>query len=342
MIFHKITFYIFVFCFFFLNFNIYSQNIETLNRILVSISSVSISEIDYDYGLAKYQKIRKDLKHVDGKASIRTQVIDFLINRAILDIIAEKESIKVSSQAIENEIKRRMDFLGIKDEKVFASRIEGEFKLPYKIWKSEIPFELKKRQVIQIRLSMTPPTENEIKLWYRKNKQKLGLEVKFKMIGLIPKNNSISEESRVYEELKSIRSSLVKSPSTFFSLAKSSRNIKDLRKDPIFFKWASLFEVYKFDQNVAQMLSTMRPGTISTIFRDGKKRYVICKLESRRVPPLETVRGNIMNILYQEKENDYFYKWLKKQREKFSILYFDEAYIKENGIKVKKETFQLN
>ena len=282
--------------------------------------------------------LRKTMKNIDRRSSLRTQVLDFLINKAIVDLIAENESITISKRAVKTEIKRRMHFVGIQKEKIFAKKIEQELKIPYKIWKSEIPFELKKRQIIQIRLSVPPPTEQEIKKWYYKNKRKLGWEVKFKVIGKKPKNNSISEETKIYEEMKSIRKSLLSNKKMFSIIAKGPRNLS-IFKTPFFLKWNSLFEIYKFDPNLAEVLSQMKTNTISIIFRDQKQRYLICLLEARRNPPLENVKTNIMNILYQEKENQVFNKWLKEEKKKLSISYFDREYIKENKIQTKEKTF---
>ncbi|EMO06200.1 hypothetical protein LEP1GSC116_3351 [Leptospira interrogans serovar Icterohaemorrhagiae str. Verdun HP] len=57
---------------------------------------------------------------------------------------------------------------------------------------------------------------------------------------------------------------------------------------------------------------------------------------------MENLRGGIQNILYRDKEEDTFHRWLKESRAEIPIQIFDEAYRKENKIPLKEETFHLD
>lgn len=313
---------------------------ESLNRIVAIVGGISISQIDYERGVEKYKVISKFAPPSRKKQSFRTQVIDFLIDRAIVDIVAEEESIQVNEKRIESEIERRMEQTGSQDLEEFKKNVPKQTGMSYEDWLSDLPYQIKKGQIMQIRVSTQLPSEQEIRAWYRKNKSKVGFEVKFREIAIAPKNSSIDEESRIYKEIASIRAKVLKDPSLFRLIASGPRNDSRFRGGLV--NWMPAFELYKQSAVIASISTQTKPGKISEIYRDESKRYAILYVQGVRPTPLESVRKGIQNVLYRDKEQQAYEDWLKSMREEISITTYDPIYNKENNVKLKEEIFGLN
>lgn len=316
---------------------------ESLNKIIATVGNQSISELDFDDAQDKYQRLTKYLKNEDMRKSLRTRIIDFLIDRAVVDSIAEDESIQVNEKRLESEIEKRMEFMGITSRKQFEKAVESSSGMSYELWYTELPYQIKKTQLMQYKVPNSPPSDKDIRAWYAQNREKVGFEVQYRQIAISPNNDSISEESRIHKEASEIKKNVLSDPASFGLIAGSPRNSDaNLRARKGLMDWVSSFELYKTNRSVAVALSTVPVGSISEVFRDERKRYCIVKVEGKRPTPLDNVRQGIINLLSREKEDENFIKWVRESRSTVPIQIFDEAYKKENKIPDQQEHFNLD
>jgi putative peptidyl-prolyl cis-trans isomerase len=314
---------------------------ESLNQIIAIVGRISISQMDYERGAERYKVIAKFAPPTRKKQSFRSQVIGFLIDRAIVDIVAEEESIQVNEKRIEAEIERRMEQTGSTDLDQFKRGITQQTGMSYEDWLEDLPYQIKKGQLLQIRVSTPLPSEQEIRSWYNKNKSKVGFEVKFREIAIAPANDSIDEESRVYKEIADIRSQTIKDPSLFRLIASGPRNDSRFKNNGGLVNWLPAFELYKQSPTLASIATQTKPDTISEIYRDERKRYCILYVEGSRPTPLETVRRGIQNVLFRDKEQLAFEDWLNTMRSQITVTTYDAIYNKENNIKLKEEIYNI-
>jgi len=312
---------------------------ESLNKILAIVKNISITQIDYEHGEEKYKKLSKFLPKVNHRASMKTQVLDFLIARAIVDITAEEESIQVTEKRIETEIEKRMEVMGIKDRATFEKNIQSQTGMNFDMWISELPYQIKKGQLLQVRVNTKLPSDKEIQEWYNANKNKVGFEVKFREIALIPPKNSLEEETKISKEITSIRNETLKDPGAFKLIASGPRNQSNYRANGGLVDWIPAFELYKLNKIAATIAMGLQEGRVSDVFRDERKRYCIIKLEGKRPTPLELVKKGIQNMLYRDKEEDSFDGWILSRRREMSITIYDKEYIKENKLEAPEESF---
>ncbi|MCB1188903.1 MAG: putative peptidyl-prolyl cis-trans isomerase [Leptospiraceae bacterium] len=318
---------------------------ESINRIIATVGHTSITHLDYLKMEEKYDKMEKFLPKNNTKKgkkspSKNTQIIDMLITRTIVDITAEEETIQVNEKRIESEIERRMEMMNIKEKSEFEKAIEVQSGIPYKLWESELPYQIKKGQLLQIRVSAKMPTEDEIVKWYNQNKAKIGFELRYREIAIVPKDNSIQEEKRVFSEISEIMKEIKKNPSAFPFIASGPRNKSNLRGGLM--DYAPVFDIYNNSKIITSLLSRLQNGEISDIFRDEKKRYVIIRMEGKRFTPLEQVRNGIQNILMREKEDKAFMDWIDERKKEISISIYDKQYLVENKLEAPDETFKYN
>lgn len=312
---------------------------ESINNIMVILGKSPITKIDYELGQAKYDKVRPFIPEIQKNASYKTRVLNFLIDRLIINRAAEEESIQVDEKRVDSEIEKRMKMMEIADEKIFATTIAKQTGIPYDVWVSEIPYQIKKAQLLQVRISSPLPSESEIKKWYNANRHKVGFEVKYREIVMIPNDRSISEEARIFNEIKLLRKEITNAQ-TFRLVASSPRNNSILRAYGGLANYIPAFDLYKKSKILASITSQLSSGEISEVFKDEQNRYCILLLEDKRATPLDQVRRGIQNVLYRDKEEDSFINWLIESRDKIPMKFYDQDYIKENKITKQFEDYE--
>lgn len=305
------------------------------------VGSKSISSLDFEIGAEKYKNLSRFFPNYRKKGSLHSQVMDFLIDRLIVDIAAEEESVQVNEKRIEAEIQKRMEQQGITDLELFKRSIQQQFGLPYEVWLDDLPYQIKKAQLLQIKVSSALPSENEVQNWYNKNKSKVGFEYKFRELVISPANSSIDEETRVFNELADIRKKSIADPSFFRLVASGPRNESRAKASGGLVNWVPTFELYKSHPSTASVLSQVGgQGKFSEVFRDDRKRYCLVYIEGMRPTPLEAVRKGIQGLLYREKEQTSFDDWVTNTRKTTSITVFDPIYAKEHNINNPEEKYE--
>lgn len=314
---------------------------ESLNAVIAIVGPVSISSLDFEKGAEKYKALSRFLPNSRKKGSLHSQILDFLIDRAIVDIASDEESVQVNEKRIEAEIQKRMDAQGITDIEVFKKSIPQQFGLPYEVWLDDLPYQIKKAQLLQIKISPPLPSEQEIQNWYNKNKAKVGSEFKFREIIFSPANTSIDEETRIFQELNEIRDKSMKDPSFFRLVASGPRNESRHKASGGLVNWIPSFELFKSQPTTASVLSQVPTGRVSEVFRDDRKRYCLIYVEGSRPTPLDAVRRGIQGLLYRDKEQYSFDDWVTQTRKTTSITIFDPIYAKEHNISNPEEKYEM-
>ena len=136
---------IILFILIFFSYSIFSQ--DSLNRIYAVVGKKSITEIDYEKGEDRYKKLFRTTKS-PYKGSHKTQVLDFLISRAVIEITAEEETITVNEKRVETEIDKIMDNSGQPDRATFEKYISERANIPFDVWVAELPYQIMKNQLI--------------------------------------------------------------------------------------------------------------------------------------------------------------------------------------------------
>lgn len=314
---------------------------ESINRILAIVGKISISQLDFERGEEIFKALQKQRKpgKTAPKGSYKTQVLDFLISRAIIDITADEESIQANEKNVEAEIDRMMKGSGVNDRAQFEKLITEKTGLPFDIWINDLPYQIKRGQLLQVRVTIKPPSEQEIQSWYHANKQKVGFEIKFREICLTPRNGSVEEEQRISNEINTIKKDARKDRDAFTLIASGPRNhaagkgIND---------WVPTFEIFNKSPHLVNVLGRLDDGKISDAYIDDRRRYCIARLEGKRSTPIDTIRRNIQEIIQRERIDSSFDDWILTRRKEVLITVYDKEYIAENKLETPDESFNFN
>lgn len=290
---------------------------EVVNTVRYVVGDIPITSLD----IIEMEKLLRRSKQTPPHGQALTKfAIDQLIMRAIIEMEARDESVIVSDERVQNEVKRRMEFAGIDNEDRFRKLLEKETGLKYEDWIEDLRFELKKRQIIQIKVSVPAPENSEVEEFYQKNKSKIGFEVSYREIIFRTPGNNISDEQRVSNLARDVWSRLKQNPNSFSNVARSTdENISPYKSAGGLRSYSALPDIARENQVLAGILSRLRPGEISTVFRDSSHNYYIVKMEDARPVRLEKVENMIRQRLYYEKEEEAFEKWIQDRKREISI-----------------------
>jgi putative peptidyl-prolyl cis-trans isomerase len=285
----------------------------TVNKIRYIIGNSAITEFDIKTRMSHIKASRVPL----GKMTLEQAAVSELSTMAIVEKEAAKESIIISDARIDNEIRQRMEMGGIIDIERFKKDVEKETGLSYADWKEYMRYQLKKRQLIQISLSVPPPDEKEIRAFYNKNKTQIGVEISYREIILKPRDGSVAEESRISSLAKNLHDQIARNPKQFAEIAgNTAENISPAKATGGYRGATAIHEIAARDRLLAGMLYNMSPGALSSVFRDSLNRYVIVRLEEKRPVSMEKVEDNIRNRLYYEKLEKSFESWIEQKNQR--------------------------
>lgn len=291
---------------------------EIIDEVVAVIGNEAITAID----LAKEAEIYKTRKSVKkDKRNIESQVLDLLISRAIVDIVAREESVTVPPERIDSTIQREMDMRGVAKLDDYKKKIERELKTPFEEYRKEIGRQLKTQQVVQLRVSVPNPTPSQIDEWYKLNKAKLGKKYLFRMVA-IPFTASTE---------KSVSQSMNKA----YALAKKSKNGIAIAAQQ-YSKHASksrgglmgpyrLDEVAQIDPILAGAVNSTKVGQMSQVFV-GQNNYYFIKVENAKDIPVDEVYDQVRALLQSQNEQLAFTDWVREQRNKVSVTVYLKDY----------------
>lgn len=302
---------------------------QVVNDVHYIVGDIPITSFDIE-------EMKKDLAQMSPKAgqaacgkrrrrgrarqSCEKDAVDTLIVRAILDREARKESIIISDARIEHEIEKRRGVAQLGDEKKFRSEVKKQTGMPFEIWKKNLRYQLIRRQLIQIKLAVPAPSEDEVRKFYNKKKRGLGVEIRFREIILQPRDRSLEEERRISTLARQVWREVSANPSRFGYVArKLSENRSRRRFAGGLYDYMPIQEVAERDRLLAGALYGLRPGQVSQVFRNRRNQYIIVRLEGKRAVPYEKVANGIRQMLYIEKEQEVFNGWIEEVRKKITI-----------------------
>ena len=292
-----------------------------INKGLWLVDKKIITSRDLDImekKLKRIGKLSKNPKNKHNKNQTKSAK-DHLIERALVEGAAEENTIIVSKEKLNNEIQRRMQYLGL-NEKQFQKKMEKDTGLNYFDWVNDLEYELLKRQLIQLSLNVSPPEMEDVKKYYIKNKSHIGIEISYREIILLPSNNSLQEESRISNIATNLYQKILRGEATFIELAKREpNNVSPFKYNGGLKPAQSIYDIAAENPILANILYSSPMYKALRPFRDSLNRYMLVQVEKKHPLPLEKVRVLILNQLYAQKEEAAFEKWITKRKKEVVI-----------------------
>ncbi|MBW7857986.1 MAG: hypothetical protein H3C43_06810, partial [Leptonema sp. (in: Bacteria)] len=180
---------------------------EKINGVKLLVGTRPITDIDFEEGSSLVQLFKP------GKVTAK-QVEDFLVEKSIVDQVAEEESIVVGQERIDSEISRRMEMARETSEAAFKERIERESKVPFRLWQESLRYQMVRQQIVQIKVTIPQPDEKEIEDFYKKNANRVGVELLFREI-VFPPTTSIAAAREIESKARQVANQVMQNPASF-------------------------------------------------------------------------------------------------------------------------------
>lgn len=287
---------------------------EVVNRIRFVVGDIAITELDID-------RMKETIKHLQKSRLTPEDArdpVEELIKRAIVRLEASKESLLVTDARIEHEISRRKEAAGVTSDEDFQKLVEKQAGMPYNVWLEDMPYQIQKRQIMQLKIQVPPPTTKEMEAFYRKNRDKVGVEVAWREMMFLP--GSSSDEMRVASMARDVHNTLRRNPNAFPRVAKTHpENKSRAAAAGGYHGFEGLHELARTNNRLAGVLFQLSPGQMAPVFVENGRYYII-RLESRRATPFDNVRRLIQGRVMLEKEEQEFHRWIEKQKKDIAIV----------------------
>ncbi|HQO38877.1 MAG TPA: peptidylprolyl isomerase [Spirochaetota bacterium] len=331
---------------------------EKFDRVLAVVNNRPIIESEVNKRLEQHRSVRNIPK--SKLAYEKSRIIDNLIENELIFETAEKESIEIGNRRVVNQLHDAMTMFFKKSEdddkkvaekverasrnleklmadrfnpdikvdsdlKKFMAFVEKKEKIDFYSFFDQMKVGIARQQIMSITIGANPPSSEDARKWFNKNREKLGYEVHVKHILIIPRGKSLSDEKEANDKLDAIRKRVVAGESFEKLAAKysqdpgSSQNGGDLG-------WQMLGQLDPyFANNVFQMT---KKGQISKVFKSGFG-YHIVKYIDRRAVTFEKVEQLILWKLHSENAAMQFEKWLDRRKNEASIEIYMEDYVEK-------------
>ncbi|MBP8083030.1 MAG: peptidylprolyl isomerase [Spirochaetes bacterium] len=303
-------------------FSVPNEKIYALvDRVAINTRSRAITETEVN----KRLEMVKKSKNLSASALVaeRNKIIDKIIDEAILEQIAEEETIIVSEEKVKNEIEKIMERAKAKDLDSFKKLIEAREKVPFEFWKEQLRIQILAELVMSIAVDFAPPSKNDVQDWYNKNKNTPAMtQVNVKHILIIPRSSSFADEKAANTQLEDIRNQILSGASFEVLAARHSKDPGSAVKGGSI-GWVFLGSLDPYFANQAYQMR--KPGEISPVFKSSFGYHII-KYLGRRTAPLEEIEDNISNMISMQSREEQFKKWIKQRRATSSIYIFLNDY----------------
>jgi foldase protein PrsA len=302
---------------------------ELYDKLIASVNETPIIESELEVKLERL----KGQKNIPNKtlSNEKSRLLDKFIEEAIVEQTAKKESIIVSPEKIDNQIKKIMEQRDIKSIDLFRKEIERTEKIPFEEFREEMKKSIMTEQIMSIAIGMTPPSLKEAEDWYKGNKDKMGFEINIQHIMIGLKNESFSENKRVNQIANELLVK-IRNGQSFEVAAKEFSDDAATKNTGGSMGWVALSNLAKKDYIMADNLyREFIIGKKKSAVIKSSAGYHIVKYNGTRQTSFEAVREDIFNLLYQKKMIEQFKKWVLQKKSESDIKIYMQDYIKEKA-----------
>jgi peptidyl-prolyl cis-trans isomerase SurA len=294
------------------NIHINSLSAITVDKVLAIINNEMIT-------LSDYKKYNKEIGNIENDVNVDQNILKQLIEEKIILLETEKKGIEVTQNEIKLAIEEFKKENNLTDEEL--EDILKDEKISLNDFKNNLRNKIKIAKLIQSEVdSKIIITEKEISDYYEKNKTNFiesPLSILIKAIFLkIKENASVTELTDL--KIRALKiSSLLKEGDSFdrLTLEYSDEPLKSNNGLLGIFHKGTLLPALE------KKAFSMKKGEISEPIWVENGVYIIQVVDifPEVYKPLESVKDDIYNILFNNKKISYYNNWVKTLWEKMSI-----------------------
>ena len=285
----------------------------TMDRIRYIVLDEPITQ----YEITAYTKF---LRSRGQKGNLRKEAENLLIEQILVTKEAKRLSIIIGPDRLESEVKNRQIASKLKS-KDFRKKMEKVSGLSYEQWKEAIGYEILKVYFIQLGLNVTPPSESQMRSYYKSKKKEIATEISYRQIILPVRGKGFDAELAVSNKANTFYKKVRKNPRLFRKLAKRLKgNIASAKNYAALPPYQLIITAASEDYVLASILDQTKEKKASPPFRDARNRYRVIYVEDKRSAGYAKVRNFIQQQLFYERASKQFASWLSKEKKRSDII----------------------
>ena len=298
---------------------------EQIKKIVVKVNGAELSTGELDSLMSrKINFLRMRGMPADRieqiKPRLRDSIVNEFVTRTLISQQADKEKIQVSSEEVDSALSKFKK--NIPDGMSFESILRGRGTTEEK-FRKEIRLGLRMNKLIKKHTKVeTDPSDEEIKDYYTKNKEKFDVpetvEARHILIKVDPNDD---EKTRAKKKAKAeaIRKELLKEDADFAKLAKENSDCPSGKSGGYLGSFHRGMMVKPFeDAAFSQKVNEIGP-VIETKF--GFHIIQVLKHKQAESKSLDDVKDQVKEILKKQAEREAWKKYIEKLEGKATIIY---------------------
>jgi len=296
---------------------------ETVDRIVAVVNEDIITQYDVE------QVLRPMIQNLRGQglsaererqaiARMRGDVLNNLIDGKITEQEVKRYKIAVTDEEVEAYIRQFKERRSLTDESLKAM-LAQEGVTPEE-YRKEIRLQLQRTRLVNREVrSKVVITQEDIKKYYEKNKQKYGGSTQYYLWNLfvkLPPGSGPSERTAARELLARASAELA-SGRAFEELARAhSRGEQGIEGADL--GW---FRIDELNPQLRQAVQNLKAGQSSAIVESdfGYQIVYLQRIEQTAAKPLPQVEAEIQDILFRETVDTRFASWISELRKRSHI-----------------------
>ncbi len=300
-----------------------AQETEVVDRIVAVVNNEIITLYDLNRAFAPYAGNIRALKYPPEKErqtlfQVRQDILDQLIDSLLADQQGKRGQITVSQKEIDNTIERLKESRQFTDEQLRQGLASQGMTMEE--YRKEVEEQLMRTKLVNREVkSKIVITQEDIKDYYERHREKYAGEKKYHLWNLFIKVSSNSDDSENNAARNQMEANLVKLKQgrSFESL------IDDLKNFPSAMQGTDLglYRLAELSEQLRQVVKNMKAGEFSALLASnfGYQIIYVQNIEETQAKPLEAVESEVEEKLYSESVDNKYQEWLEELRARSHI-----------------------
>lgn len=299
-----------------------AQETEVVDRIAAVVNNDIILLSELEEKLAPFEeKIRRSGYGPDEEREmlfkVRTEILDALIDQKLTDQEIKKYGISISEADIDQTLERVKEASYYTDEEL-REALEAQG-LTLAEYRERIREQLQRTQLVNREVkSKIVITEEEIREYYEAHAEKYGEDRKYHLRNIImrvPEYAGPEEEAAIQGKMASILAELKEGRPFADAAREHSEALAEEGGD------IGSFAADALSEEIREPILNLSPGEFTDVLETelGYQILYLEEIEEAGGRPLDAVREDIQETLYQEAVNETFQTWLDDLRDRSHI-----------------------
>jgi peptidyl-prolyl cis-trans isomerase SurA len=291
---------------------------------IVNDDIITYREVTRESQAAIQDAQKKGLLDDKGRHDLRVMVLDRMIEKLLTDQKVKELGIKIG----DDEIRQAMDDVKRQNNNMSQSQLEAALKnqgFSLTQYETQIREQLERLRLVSMEVrSKVHVSDKEVEEYYQTHQDKYAEDEHFKARHIFIKVDEKAPAEQIQQSMSKALKVLyeARQGKDFIELAKEYSDDPTAKKDG---GDLGTFKRGEMLSDLEKAIIPLKSGEVGELVVTPSGLHIV-KLEERstgKVKPLETVKADIRELLYRQKQDARFSSWMKELRANASVVIHD-------------------